>query len=55
MLELIERTAKNKNDVEYTYMSLNYVKKDGTLIEIKRVFLSELERQAIKMLEDMEK
>jgi len=46
--------ALNKNNKEYTYMQLWYVKEDGTLVPVKRVFFSELELEVINQLEEKE-
>ena len=43
--------AQNKDGKDYEYYSLGFVKKDGTIVEIKRVFLTALEKEAIKLLE----
>jgi len=54
-LTLSSHKDTNQKGKEYTYYQVNYVKKNGELVAIKRIFLSELEQEALRLLEENDK
>ena len=54
-LGLVERKDLNKQGKEYTYFELNYIKTTGETVAIKRIFLSDLEKEALNLLQNNDK